>query len=80
MRERSYMAAERGVSDSFLPVSAGMDGTSYYNDSYDSATLFSNDLPPPATPISMPTSGLEKNDYKDKSGNNLSAGFDSIKF
>lgn len=89
MRERSYMAAEKGVADHFLPVSGnGMEDGNlppYYNQSgndsfYDGSggTMFSNDLPPPATPISMPTSGLEKGDYKDK--NNLSSNFDSIKF
>lgn len=84
MRERSYMAAEKGVSESFLPIS-GMDSglPPYYSNNggdvndnfYDVNTMFSNDLPPPATPISMPTSGLGK----DKS-NNLSSNFDSIKF
>ena len=92
MRERSYMAADKGVADHFLPVGGnGMDSGNlppYYNNSANDAfyeggggggaTMFSNDLPPPATPISMPTSGLEKSDYKDK--NNLSSNFDSIKF
>lgn len=104
MRERSYMATEKGaLSDQFLPISDGGFGSinnnnnnninddgienlpPYYqsNDEnyYDTnRTMFSNDLPPPATPISMPMSSHGNGKVSDKSRLNLASNFDSIKF
>ena len=82
MRERAYINAEKGGSDSFMPMSVGMDGNlpPYYNNEssyFDGNNEYSNDLPPPTTPISMPST-LTNRTEKDK--NNLSVNFDSIKF
>ena len=79
MREHAYQSDGRGLSDSFLPMNI-MDSEMppYYNDGdydYCGGNEYSNDLPPPTTPISLPTA-----DYKKKERNNLASNFDSIKF
>lgn len=80
MRERAYMNVEKGGSEGFMPMNTGLDSNlpPYYTNeaNYFDANLYSSDLPPPTTPISMPS---VTNRGKEK-GANPGANFDSIKF
>nr|XP_046919225.1 uncharacterized protein LOC124499367 [Dermatophagoides farinae] len=85
MREQTYMSMEKSNNDAFMSMVSDnqMDHTGnppdYYSETnfFDANTMYSNDLPPPATPISMPVSG---GGGGKSSKNDLSSNFDSIKF
>ncbi|KAF7494858.1 hypothetical protein SSS_01913 [Sarcoptes scabiei] len=101
MREQSYINMGKGTQDNFISMvdgnglfdDGGINPPDYYNDSssfIETYTMYSNDLPPPSTPISMPStlnqtindvnntnrvgSGSVQRSSKDK------VNFDSIKF
>lgn len=58
----------------------GYYGEADNNALYDSGTLFSNDLPPPTTPISMPTHLGANSNRKTKNTTPSLSNFDSIKY
>ncbi|OTF77982.1 hypothetical protein BLA29_009239 [Euroglyphus maynei] len=85
MREQTYISMEKSNNDAFMSMGSAnqMDNTGnppdYYSETnfFDANTMYSSDLPPPATPISMPVNngGVGKSTKHDLNNN-----FDSIKF
>ncbi|KAH9413804.1 hypothetical protein DERP_014636 [Dermatophagoides pteronyssinus] len=91
MREQTYMSMEKSNNDAFMSMgSANQMDTNppdYYSETnfFDANTMYSSDLPPPATPISMPVNGSSGSSGGGGVGgkstkHDLSSNFDSIKF